>query len=202
MSSTLPLLHNAVYEKDTEKIKKLIIDENHDVDTLDDKEVTPLLFSIYLLSLEPMNTLIDHDANVNILSFDGWHILHLLALNDNTDDALEMAKSLLEKSKTRININARLSDLSTPLHIAASKGNKEMCELLLSHKALIDAQDINDMTPLHVAVSNGNVEIIELLLSSGANTEMISKFGTPHRLADTLSGYDHIVEILEKHSAT
>lgn len=47
----------------------------------------------------------------------------------------------------------------TPLHRAASTGNREMCELLIEEGADVDAVDRGDQTPLMHAVICHNKEV-------------------------------------------
>ena len=56
-----------------------------------------------------------------------------------------------------------------PLHMAARVGSVEFCELLLTHKALVDCDpSCRERTPLHVAASCGHTAVAELLLEHGA----------------------------------
>lgn len=66
----------------------------------------------------------------------------------------------------------------TPLHVAASSGNKGIAELLLSKGAYVDATDDRAWTPLTSAMYYGNVEIVKLLLAHGGAVN--PKFGDDH----------------------
>jgi ankyrin repeat protein len=59
----------------------------------------------------------------------------------------------------------------TPLHLAAQKGFKEVAELLLAYKALINAKSKRGDTPLHWAAGNGHKEIVTLLLANKAEVD-------------------------------
>ena len=53
--------------------------------------------------------------------------------------------------------------------MAARVGSVEFCELLLTHKALVDCDpSCRERTPLHVAASCGHTAVAELLLEYGA----------------------------------
>lgn len=54
----------------------------------------------------------------------------------------------------------------TPLHRGANYGNVELCQLLLKHGALINAQDERGYTPLHQAVLKDKHKICEVLLQN------------------------------------
>lgn len=63
---------------------------------------------------------------------------------------------------------------NTPLHIAASKNNKKMVEILLKYvpqgklKNLVDAKTTGGNTALHVTVKNGSLDVLKTLLKNGA----------------------------------
>ena len=57
--------------------------------------------------------------------------------------------------------------INTPLHIAASKGLKDICKLIIDcktskKKEACDGE--NGWTPLHYAVNNGNFELCKLII--------------------------------------
>lgn len=52
----------------------------------------------------------------------------------------------------------------TPLHLAASAGQLEVCRLLLDLGANIDATDDQGQKPIHVAAQNNFPEVVQLFL--------------------------------------
>ncbi|HAM49688.1 MAG TPA: hypothetical protein DCP92_02955 [Nitrospiraceae bacterium] len=89
---------------------------------------------------------------------------------------------------------------STPLMIAASKGNQQVVELLLSHSANINAQCIGSSDPgataLVFAAKEGHTSIVELLLSKGADITLKRTNGYTS-LIDALDfGHREIAKIL------
>lgn len=57
----------------------------------------------------------------------------------------------------------------TPLHFVVSHGPIEIAEILLEHKAVVNAQDDVGRIPLHVASRRGYVDFTRLLLRHGAD---------------------------------
>jgi uncharacterized protein len=81
-------------------------------------------------------------------------------------------------------VTARAKDRKTPLHLAATMGNKDIVSILLTTGAEINAKDLSGLTPLHGASMRGNSEIVNLLIDSGANVNAVSMNGiTPLKLA-------------------
>ena len=72
-----------------------------------------------------------------------------------------------------------------PLHQAAAKGHKDTVELLLVHKARVNAQDtLLGRAPLHMAASNGHEDTAALLLQHKASLDLQDGVGrTPAQVA-------------------
>ena len=66
----------------------------------------------------------------------------------------------------------------SPLHIAAMYGHHSIAELLIEHKADVNAGDCNGSTPLHVASCQGMSSLIILLVNSGADINVRSQNGS------------------------
>lgn len=70
--------------------------------------------------------------------------------------------------KNGANIDERLKDGTSPLHLAASSGHTEIVETLLKHGASANVKKHNGASPLHEAASTGCSESVKLLLEFGA----------------------------------
>ena len=71
--------------------------------------------------------------------------------------------------------NAMLQDIQgqTPLHYAALRGSVEVIEVLLEHKAQVDAWDgTQSRTPLMLALAAGKVECAKALIAAGADVNI------------------------------
>uniref|UniRef100_A0A8D0H2G9 Tankyrase n=1 Tax=Sphenodon punctatus TaxID=8508 RepID=A0A8D0H2G9_SPHPU len=62
-------------------------------------------------------------------------------------------------------------------HEACTHGHKKVVELLLQHRALVNATGYLNDSPLHDAVKNGHTRIVELLLLHGASRDAVNIYG-------------------------
>ncbi|KAK7007584.1 ankyrin repeat-containing domain protein [Favolaschia claudopus] len=68
-------------------------------------------------------------------------------------------------------------DQSTPLHYAASEGNTEIVKSLISHGALFDVVDNEDMLAMHHAAEYGHYPVIQILIDFGNDIDCKSHLG-------------------------
>ena len=78
-------------------------------------------------------------------------------------------KELLSSGEL-LNINCRTGVLrTTPLHLAAEYGHKDVVKILLEAEAIVEKVDTYGWTPLQRALSNGHNDVVKVLLNKGAN---------------------------------
>lgn len=65
----------------------------------------------------------------------------------------------------------------TPLFWAATRGHRDIVELLLDHGANINSKDRGKMTALHIAVTGEHKEVVTLLLDRSARLEERAYYG-------------------------
>ncbi|KAK2724436.1 hypothetical protein QYM36_001072 [Artemia franciscana] len=128
---------------------------------------TPLHYAAMKGDLEISRLLVSNGATIDAFTSDGrtplcWSVI---------ERKVSMTKYLLEQGA---NPNLKFDKSQcTPLHYAARDGELEICYLLLSSGALMDALDASKWTPLHFAARYGNLEICRLLISSGASVNAL-----------------------------
>ena len=85
----------------------------------------------------------------------------------------------------------------TPLALAASKGHKDVVQVLPDRGAELNQGDANGWTPLHVASLYGQTDVVQLLLRRGADLNNMTVNGdTPLSFA-LHEGHTDIVNILQ-----
>ncbi len=112
--------------------------------------------------VERVRMLIAQRARVNAAQGDGMTALHWAAFNDD----LEIARLLLA-ADANVMARTRVGAI-TPLWLAASNGNAEMLDRLLTTEADVNIPTATGATPLMAAAMAGNVEAIDVLVDHGA----------------------------------
>ncbi|OAT14139.1 ankyrin repeat-containing protein, variant 2 [Blastomyces gilchristii SLH14081] len=129
-------------------------------------------------------------------------LLHLAAYFGN----LAWAKMLLKHSAAagipfRRRTSRKDSYGRTPLFWAATRGHRDVVELLLEHGANINSKDRDKLTALHIAVTGEHKDVVSLLLDRSARIEAKGSYGdTPLIRAIQASSKD-IVKLLLEHGA-
>ena len=67
---------------------------------------------------------------------------------------------------------ALVSNLNTPLHLAAAAGRAGLCKVLLENGAKPSAFNSFGNTPLHSAVHSGSLDVVALLLEHGPELQL------------------------------
>ena len=105
------------------------------------------------------------------------------------------ARELLELG-ANVNEPKSEEDSTTPLLVAAAKGNVEMVKLLIKSGANLDAQDDCDNNALHVACSKGHVNVVSRLIKAGCDVETRAGNGATALHLAARKGHDDVVELL------
>lgn len=115
-----------------------------------------------------------------------------------------VVEALLEKGAD-VNIRATDSEKGieqfTALHIAAANGHVEILQILLDHKAFVNAQDKSGLTPLMAASEMGNNVAVILLLDKGAEINQQDYEGLSPLLLSAMAGRHDVARILLSHEA-
>ena len=98
-----------------------------------------------------------------------------------------------------VDVHTRGGWNSTPLHVAAVRGDVAAIAALLDAGADIQARGEHGYSPLHEAVEQGNVDAVRLLLERGASVSATTDDGqTPIESAQLLKEHE-IEKILREY---
>ncbi|KAL7815985.1 ankyrin repeat-containing domain protein [Trichoderma aethiopicum] len=153
--------------------------------------------------------LIRRGADISERSATGWTCLHSAAEAGHTRAVVELINhgldpmAVTELGWTPIILAAdkghadvTCSSLWTPLCMAASRGDYNMCGLLINRGANIAARAMGGWFPLALAASNGHDPAVSLLIGCGADVHMTNDNGWTPLMAAADNGHSSTVMIL------
>ncbi len=108
-----------------------------------------------------------------------------------------MIQILIDKGA---NVNAKLSDLDTPLHLACEiqTGSRKAVETLMDKGADANLRGHGDDTPLHRTIIKGNTEAALALIKKGANIHKINNNFSPLNMAINHEHHDIAIALINK----
>ncbi|KAL2816638.1 hypothetical protein BDW59DRAFT_136665 [Aspergillus cavernicola] len=89
----------------------------------------------------------------------------------------------------------------TPLFWAATRGHRDVVELLLDHGANINSKDRSKLTALHIAVTGEHKDVVSLLLDRSARIEDKASYGDTPLIRAIQANSKDIVKLLLEHGA-
>ncbi|XP_047045812.1 serine/threonine-protein phosphatase 6 regulatory ankyrin repeat subunit B-like isoform X2 [Lolium rigidum] len=157
-------LHVAASGGRLEVCRYLVDELRVDVDCVDKRGRTPLLFLVMcskdVAHFATAKYLLDHGANPDKASYDWFFPLHYAAGSGDSN----MVELLLTKGA----YVDPISPVGTPLHAAAAKGQDGAMKILLDHNADYNKK-ANGKTPLIAAIGARSRECMVLLIKAGAD---------------------------------
>ena len=191
---------------------ELLLAAKSDVNAKTQNGMTPLIKAAQSGQFEIARLLLEKGADVNAKCDSGvntgWSPLHF-ALPGNRNDLVKLFLDSGAETNPKVSYSFTLPSGSSgqyqriaPLSMAVVRGQKETVELLLGHKADVNAREDSDNTPLLWAVFQNQPEIAQLLLENGAD---VNAQNTGHESA--LSGavgrrLPEMVKVLLSHKPT
>jgi ankyrin repeat protein len=160
-----PLMYCAVVG--SAEVMKFLIDKGADVKATNAFGSTALMWSV--TDLEKVRLLVEHGADVNVVSKKKRTALLLAAMSDQSAGTVRF---LIGKGA---NLNALDDANTTVLNAATGYGNDtETIRLLIDAGQDVNAADTTGITPLMNAAGAENLAAVRLLLSKGAKVNAVS----------------------------
>ncbi|XP_018611206.1 ankyrin repeat domain-containing protein 7-like [Scleropages formosus] len=154
-------------------IVQFLVDSNVELDKYDSQKHSPLMKAVQCQQERCALTLLEHNADPNLVDIDGNTALHLAASIPSIAP-LPLAKLLLEH---KAHIDAQNSNGCTPLILAVMVKHFEMAKLLLEEGADVNTKDHEQWTPVMIAAYEGLANLVSLLLLHNADVTAKDKRG-------------------------
>ncbi len=155
--------------KEIQRIQQLI---QNSPDLINDPNQRLLFVAASAGELQVVNFLLDHGADINLVS-GGDTALNAATAHGNK----AMVELLLSRGA---DVNARVTTGGTVLHTAVENGFQAVAETLLQHHANVNAPfppNNGGETPLHLAVIKSYPNLVNLLLKYGADVNATNGSG-------------------------
>ncbi len=167
-------------EREIRRIQAMVQNSPDLINAPNGNNGTPLFQAAKNGQLRVVAFLLDHGADVNARSGipigqDGATWTPLLAAANSGHKA--MVELLLSRGA---DVNASAFPVGSALNTAARNNFQVVVEVLLAHKANIDATDMENNqrhAPLYWAVKNGNTSMVKLLIAKGADVNARTSSG-------------------------
>lgn len=127
---------------------KLLLDLNFDVNSVDDKGLTPLLCSAYVGNPSTVSYLLEN-TNCNLLATDndGNSVLHLACLSGSNKAAMTIINFAKEQSMLEDLIVMENNQKQSCLHLSAKKSLSGVIQELILNGASVTEEDVYGYTP-------------------------------------------------------
>ncbi|KAL8653974.1 MAG: hypothetical protein Q9210_001781 [Variospora velana] len=171
---------------------EILIENGADIETKEPKwrrckEVTALVIAVIAKAEEVACVLLGRGAKVNYLFEFQQTILHVAVID------FKSAHTFTLFLQAASNPHARNGGGRTPLHTAASWGNRVAVKSLLDAGAKIDPVDSWQQTPLHMAAWNKHKAVVQILLDHGANAELKENTGRTAKAVMKKKGFGELI---------
>ncbi|MCC2666842.1 MAG: putative OTU-like cysteine protease [Gammaproteobacteria bacterium] len=129
-------------------------------------------------------------------------IVQMEALNEALLEATKIGdkNKLLDLLRRGALVNAKDKETGyTALHFASKKNDLDIAQILIAHKADVNAQRYDGISPLYLVAKNtGNLAMAQLLVQHGANITQLDKAGNHIISIARTCGHSQVAEFLEQ----
>lgn len=175
------LLHRAA-QMDRTDLLKLALECGATAGAADPRGMTALSIAASRENIDAARLLLIYGATADGIALpssdaaprDGSTPLHHAAMRSEPDAMKALMLAAFHSS--RIDVNAADGCGDTPLHDAASLGNRTAAQLLLVYRAIPGAQNGGGDTPLHKAAARGDAELADVLIVAGADANAANHY--------------------------
>lgn len=174
-------LHDAAKQGDINKVRRLILEENRDVNFQDEDKNTPLYCAAKEGHTDVVKFLLTHGADSSLQCQFTNTALHIATQKNHIDVVKILAAHAAQTTNvvhTDNNIDLPGNMNQTALHMAVRNESMDIIKILLFYGSNGNYPDAFRNTALHVAMIKPNLEIIDLLLTNGCSLNVPNTAGT------------------------
>lgn len=155
-----------------------------------DRSVSPLYLACQMGHVDVVNELLQRGANPNFRRpHGGVSCLYIAA----QEGKARIVEQLIE---FKVNVHARMEDLSTALHIAARMGHISVAQVLLQQGACINDQTRSGLTPLYISCEEGHVDMVRFFVAHRCDLDRATCNGTTPLFVASQKGHTAVVRAL------
>lgn len=191
MSSPGARLIAAAADGDLKQVKKLILEDEVNVNARDWDDLTPLTPACAAGHLDVIQFLLSNGADVNLSDKDGITPLMEASIMGHT----QIISMLMEHGAT---VDTKASSDVTALWLASGEGRTEVVKLLLGEKGHADPNNVRQdgISALMTASVNGHYETVKVLLEYGADSTHTDSEGLTPLINAAENGNVKVLEAL------
>ncbi|XP_066139180.1 putative ankyrin repeat protein RF_0580 [Euwallacea fornicatus] len=123
------------------------------------RDYTPLHYAAFTDNALIISSLVEHGADLNVRSSDGFTPLHCACHKNNMDSVQRL---LLHKKRLDINARGTMGSRDTALHGAVKKGHLNIIKILIKNGADTSIKNGAGMTPIEVAPPGIRDEVLAI----------------------------------------
>ncbi|KAL7909517.1 ankyrin repeat-containing domain protein [Trichoderma velutinum] len=173
-------LHHAIWKKNID-MTRLLIPKN--LDQLEGyTSWAPTFTAIYVNSVELMQILLEHGADINLIREDGETMVSFLICKG-------------------ADLDTRNNNGRTAVALAVSNQNIESVRLLAENGADLTIVDNRGFSALHMAAYRDSVDSVRILLKNGIGSDFTGETGYTPLLVASQSGHDEVIRLLLENGA-
>lgn len=192
---TFSAYHLAAFRGFTDLVK-LFLDSGINVDSLNVKKDTALLWAARWGHNDTVNFLIERKADVSLENDKKSTALYWAVRYQLIDTVV----ILLEKGKANPN-QTRLLGLVAPIVMASALGNNEIVKVLIDNGADVNITIRGGETPLHHAAKEGHMDVVKTLLDRKADLNAQDEKGERSLTLAAQNGHADVVRYLLQRGA-
>jgi ankyrin repeat protein len=182
-------LHKAIELRRTDSCRLLLARDSSLALMKDADQCTALMYAVALDSLDTLEVLCQHGADVNTVAKSNITPLMMVV----GGKSLQMASYLI---KTGADVNADDNSGNTALIEAAKVNNVALAQLLLDHGADISITDKKGQNALFKAADSGHVDMMVMLVKNGLSITSIDRQGSTLLMTALTGGHKAAAEWL------